>query len=53
MSIFVFALILLLVAGLVIYAIDLVPLDGRLRNLAKVIIIIIAILLLCQRAGLV
>lgn len=52
MVILIFALILILIVGLVIYAIDLVPMDGRLNMAAKLIIIVIAILLLCQRAGL-
>jgi hypothetical protein len=53
MSILIFALILILILALSIYAIDLVPMDPRLRTAAKIILIVIAILLLCQRAGMV
>lgn len=54
MSILLFALLLLVVLALVIYAIDLVPLgDGRIKGLIKVIAVIIAALVIVQRAGLV
>jgi hypothetical protein len=53
MSLLIFALILILIVALAIYAIDLVPFDARLKIAAKVIVLVIAILLLCQRAGMV
>jgi membrane protein YdbS with pleckstrin-like domain len=53
MSILIFALILILIVGLAIYAVDLVPMDPRLRIAAKLLIVVIAILLLCDRAGLI
>lgn len=54
MSILIFALLVLLVLALVIYAIDLVPLgDGRIKGLIKVIAAIIAALVIVQRAGLI
>jgi hypothetical protein len=53
MGILIFALILILIVGLVIYFIDLMPMDGRLALAAKAIIVLIAIILLCSRAGLV
>lgn len=53
MTLLVFALILILIVGLCIYGIDLVPMDPRLKIAAKLLIIVIAILLLVDRAGLV
>ena len=53
MALLVFALIVLIVAGLCIYGIDLLPLDPRLSTAAKLLVVIIAILLLAERAGLV
>lgn len=51
MSILIFTLVVLIVLGLCLYAIDLVPMDTRLRTAAKVIAIVIAIILLLDRAG--
>lgn len=53
MAILIFALILVLIVGLCLYGIDLVPMDPRLKLAAKLIIIVIAILLLVEKAGLV
>lgn len=53
MSILIFALVLILVVGLAVYLVDMFPLDGRLNTIAKAIIILIAIILLCNRAGLI
>lgn len=53
MVILIFALILVLIVGLCLYGIDLVPMDPRLKLAAKLIIIVIAILLLVEKAGLV
>lgn len=52
MAILIFALVLILIVALAIYAVGLVPMDYRLRTAAKVLIVVIAILLLCSRAGL-
>jgi hypothetical protein len=53
MAILVFALILILIVGLVIYLIDMLPMDGRLALAAKAIVLLLAIILLISRAGLV
>lgn len=53
MDILIFALVVLIVCGLVIYLIDLLPMDGRLALAAKILVVIIAILLLVSRAGLI
>jgi hypothetical protein len=51
MTILIFALVLILILALAIYAVDLVPMDARLKTAVKIILIVIAILLLCQRSG--
>lgn len=53
MDILISALILILIVGLAIYLIDLFPMDARFGLIAKAIIILIAIILLCNRAGLI
>lgn len=53
MAMLIFALIVLIIAGLCIYGIDLVPFDPRLKIAAKILVIVIAILALVDRAGLV
>jgi hypothetical protein len=52
MTLLVFALILILIVALAIYAIDLIPLTAPFNMFAKLIVTIIAIVLLCDRAGL-
>lgn len=52
MSLLVFALILILIVALAIYAIDLVPLGSPFNMILKLFVIVIVIVLLCQRAGL-
>lgn len=52
MELLILALIILIVVGLALYAIDLAPLDGRFRTALKIIIVLIAVLLLIERAGL-
>lgn len=52
MDILIFALVLILIVGLVIYLIDTLPMDARLSLIAKALIILVAIILLCNRAGL-
>lgn len=49
MAILIFALIVLLIAGLAIYAVDLVPLGGNIGNFVKLLIIVIAIVVLASR----
>lgn len=53
MAVLILALILIVIVGLAIYAVDLAPIDHRLRTAAKLLIIVIAILVLCDRAGLI
>lgn len=53
MAILVYALILILIVGMAVYLVDLIPMDGRLALAAKALILLIAILLLCDRAGLI
>jgi hypothetical protein len=52
MDILIFALIVVLIVGLCIYGIDLIPMDPRLKIAAKILLIVIAIVLLVNRAGL-
>lgn len=52
MSLLIFALIVLVVLALIIWAIDMLPLgDARVRNIIKVIAVIIAALVILQRSG--
>ena len=53
MSILIFALVLVLIVGLCVYLVDMLPMDSRLRVAAKILILVIAILMLCSRAGLI
>jgi hypothetical protein len=53
MALLVFALILILIAALAIYGIDLILPAAPFNALAKLIVIVIAIVVLCERAGLV
>jgi hypothetical protein len=52
MDILIFALIVILIVGLCIYGIDLIPMDPRLKIAAKILLIVIAVVLLVNRAGL-
>jgi hypothetical protein len=52
MAVLIFALVLVLIVGLCVYAIDLLPLDSRFKIAAKLLVIIVAILLLIDRSGL-
>jgi len=52
MPLLIFAIIVLLVLALIILAIDMLPVgDGRVRNLIKVVAIVIAALIILQRSG--
>jgi hypothetical protein len=54
MSLLIFALVALLVLALVIWAIDMLPVgDARVRNLIKVVAVVIAALAILQRSGIV
>lgn len=53
MSLLIFALVIVIVAALVIWAVSLIPMDSRLSLIVQVAIILIAALVICQRAGLV
>ena len=48
----IYVLIVLIVAGLFIYLVDLLPIDGTLKLFGKIIIILIAIVYAARRAGL-
>lgn len=51
MEVLIYALVIILIAALVIWLTDSIPMDGRLRTAARIVVIIIAILLIVQRAG--
>jgi len=52
MSILVFALVVLIVVALLCWAVDQIPGFGSPFNpLVKVVVILIGVLLICQRAG--
>ncbi len=53
MEILIFALIVLIVAALLVWACDQVPLPHPINPIVKVLIIIIAALVILNRAGLV
>lgn len=53
MDILIFAIVLLVIVALAIYAVDLIPADGRLRIAIKLLIIVAAIIALCSKAGLI
>lgn len=53
MGILIFALIVLIVAALLVYAVDMLPLGSPFNNLVKVLVLIIAALLILNRAGIV
>lgn len=48
-SLLVSLLVLLLIAGLVIYVIQLLPIDGNLKQIGKVVVLIIVLIVLLQR----
>lgn len=52
MAILVFALIVVVLAALVVWAIDFLPLQGPFNGIAKFIVVIIAVILIANRAGL-
>lgn len=52
LSLLVTLLVLILIFGLASYAIDLIPANSKLKNLAKIVLIFIAILVLLKSLGL-
>ena len=53
MSLLILALIVLIVAGLLVYAVDLVPIPAPMNGFVKLIIILIAVLVILSRSGLI
>ena len=53
MDILIFALIVLIVAALVVYAVRLLPIPSPFNNLIQVLVILIAALVIVNRAGLI
>lgn len=51
MSLLVFAIIVLIVAGLAVWAVGLLPLGYPASVIAQVAIIIVAIIVICNHAG--
>lgn len=52
MSLLIFALIVILIVGLLIWAVDSIPLGSPVNQVAKVIIILVGVMLIVSRAGL-
>lgn len=52
MSILIFAIVVLIIVGLILWAVQMIPLPSPFTPLVQVLIVIVAILLICQRAGL-
>ena len=53
MQILIFAIIVLIVAGLLIWALDSLPLANPLNIIVKVAVILVAALIIVNRAGLI
>jgi hypothetical protein len=51
MSLLILAIIVLIIAGLCVYLVDVVPLQHPINVIAKVAIILVAVLVICERAG--
>jgi hypothetical protein len=52
MSIIIFALIVLILVALLIYAVDLIPQIAPFNGLIKALIIVLAVVFIAQRSGL-
>ncbi len=52
MDILILALIVLIVAAILIYAVDLIGMGGRLAQIVKALIVVIAALVIITRSGL-
>ena len=53
MGLLIFAIIVIVVAFLLIYAVDMVPITPPFNNILRVLIIVIAALIIASRAGLI
>lgn len=53
MNILIFALIVVIVAALLIYAVDMLPVSGQLNGVIKALVLVIAALVIISKAGLV
>jgi hypothetical protein len=51
MSILIFAVIVLIVVALLVYAIDYLPLAAPFNGIVKFLIILVGVVVICQRAG--
>ena len=51
MSLLIFAIIVLIVAGLLVWLVDQLPIQSPFNAVAKVLIILVAIIVICNRAG--
>lgn len=49
MALLIFALIVLIIAALLVYAVDLVPLTAPFNNLMKLLVILIAVVVIASR----
>lgn len=52
MSILIFAIIVIIVLALLVWAVDMLPLGSPFNNILKVLIVLIGVLLIAQKAGL-
>jgi len=52
MSLLIFALVVVIVAALLIWAVSTIPMDAILSTIVRVAIILIAVVVICQRGGL-
>lgn len=51
MSILIFALVVIIIVAMLVYACDLIPLTAPFNNLIKLLVIIIGALVIIERAG--
>ncbi len=52
MSLLIFALIVVLILALLVWAVDQLPLTPPFDGIVKVLIILVGVVIICQRAGL-
>ena len=52
MNLLIFAIIVLIVLALLIWAVDMIPMDNRLSLAVKVLLVLVAVLVIVNRAGL-
>lgn len=53
MSLLIAILVIVLITALILYLVDMLPVDGRLKNIIRIIVVFIAILMSLQKTGLV